>query len=216
VRLPWSAPPPPRAELEDGAPLPAEETGDEVTPAPLRSGDLRQAAGHLARGAVGLALGVWDGVTGRQAPDTPPTPRRTPGDDVVSLQTLEEPDPDHRAGLPAPLAYAGARPAAVALGPVQALKLPVPVPPRGEGGLVGTVSSAFVLGAEILGALLTGPVLALLRGSRALIDRLVHGLPGVLGGAVRLALFLLLCMGIGAVAALVFMGAVMGGNLYIR
>ena len=84
----------------------------------------------------------------------------------MSLQTLEEPDVDHRAGLPATLAHAGARPAAVALSPAQPLKLPVPVPPRGEGGLVGTVSSAFVLGAEILGALLTGPVLALLRGSQ--------------------------------------------------
>jgi len=135
---------------------------------------------------------------------------------VVSLQTLEQHDEEYPGGPPPLLPALVPRAPLVAGAQGGVAPLPVPVPPRGEGGLVGTVASAFVLGAEILGALLTGPVLALLRGARALVDRLVRGLPGVIGGAVRLALFLLFCMGLGALVALVFMGAVMGGNLYIR
>ncbi|MEM7308724.1 MAG: serine/threonine-protein kinase [Planctomycetota bacterium] len=153
----------------------------------------------------------------------------TGGDEVVSFQTLSDPDSVHRPAanmqvvppapeglVPQPALPAPPLPPGAPAAGEGATALPVPVPPRGAGGVVGTVTSAVVLGAEILGAILTGPVVAVLRSGRAAVDGVVHGLPGVLGAAVRLVLFMLLCMGLGAVAALVFMGAVMGGNLYIQ
>jgi hypothetical protein len=225
VRLPWrpSALSAGEEARLDGPATPRPEAA--LPPTPPVGGELRQAAGHLARGAVGVARGVWQGVTGRDAADaardaqagapSAPTPRQTPAPtDVISLQTLEDPD-EHEVGSSVGLPSLRA-PLQAALALERPPPSPVPVPPRGDGGFLGGVTSAVMLGTEILGALLTGPVLALLRGVRALVDRLVRGLPGVIGSAVRLMLFLLLCLGLGAVAALVFMGAVMGGNLYIR
>ncbi len=237
VRIPWKYEPlrdEPRAELPPAESSPPAE--DPVTPrtAAAAGDDLRLAATELARGAVEVARGVWDGVRGKgedeaETPRDRPTPTPdaapTPGGDVVSFKTLEEPDDGAEAqppaaALPAALA-AGPAGAGAALQPNRALSVStpldgaaagtVPVPPRDEGGFLGTMASAVVLGAEILGALVTGPVVYLLRGTASFVDHVVHGLPGVLGAVVRLVLFMLLFMGIGALVALIIMGGVMGG-----
>ena len=216
VRLPWKVPP-----LRDDDPgpkaLPASKVDEPVTP--TTGEGIRTAASELARGAVGVARGVWDGVTGKGEEEV--TPRARPhGEEVVSVQTLADPDPDSVAPVPMRTAsFLDEIAPPVTRRPFSddgVGAVTVPVPPRDEGGVVGTMTTAVVLGAEILGAILTGPVGAVLRGIRLAIDRLVHGLPGVLGAGVRLVLFMLLCMGLGAVATLVFMGALMGGRLYIR
>ena len=80
--------------------------------------------------------------------------------------------------------------------------------PRAEGGLFGSVAQSFVVGAEIMGALVTGPLLAFARRAARGVDRLVRGLPGLLGSLVRFALFLVLMALIGAVCAFVVLAAV--------
>jgi hypothetical protein len=133
---------------------------------------------------------------------------------VISVQTLGD-DPPPRLPLGAAL---GAR-LPVERPPAGApwtAALTVPVPPRDRGGAIGAMASTAVLGAEVLGALVTGPVLALLRGVGGVLDRSLHGLPGAVGAAARLLVFVLVCFCLGAATALVFLGAVMGGNLYIH
>jgi hypothetical protein len=83
----------------------------------------------------------------------------------------------------------------------------VPVPPRAAGGLLGNVVQSFVVGAEIMGALVTGPVLAFARGTVLSFDRVVRGVPSVLGAGIRLVLFLLLMGLLGAVSAGVLLAA---------
>ena len=159
-------------------------------------------------------------------PDTPtPAVPVSPGGDVVSFQRLTDAEPadsprpgpvavGEPTGPPARPALAGPGPGAGAPAVVAAGVGTVPVPPRDTGGVLGTAVSAVVLGAEILGALVTGPVVYLLRGIGAGVDHLVRGLPGAVGALVRLLLFMLLCMAIGAVVALLFMGGVMGGAIW--
>lgn len=84
----------------------------------------------------------------------------------------------------------------------------VPVPPRAEGGLLGNVAQSLVVGAEIMGALVTGPLLALARNAALGVDRLVRGLPGLAGTLVRFVLYLVLMALIGAVCAFVILAAV--------
>jgi hypothetical protein len=232
VRLPWSGPggrafgayrtPP------EPAP-PAQDAGAGERSA-FRRDDLRQAAGELARGAVGVARGVWDGVRGRGEVLRPGSPAQTPepgeavesgagepgddaagtpgfgaGDDVVSVRTLADSDDAPRTAL-------AVRPAT---GAFATEALSIPVPPRESGGAVGAIAATAVLGAEILATLITGPVLALLRGTRGVLDRTLQGLPVALGAAARLCLFVAVCFGLGAATALVILGALMGDKLYI-
>ena len=84
----------------------------------------------------------------------------------------------------------------------------VPVPPRAEGGLLGSVVQSVVVGAEIMGALVTGPVMVFARGTARSLDRAARGLPGALGALMRLALFLVLMGVLGAVCAFVVLAAV--------
>jgi len=292
VRLPWAGgsggPGSPGGPLADAptagglgsfarsadAPTPAAPAGGEgsdetprrPTPTSFGRDDLRQAAGELARGAVGVARGVWDGVRGRgadrdadrdagrgasesddpsapTAPDSSPGPEsgspgeatgeETPraggsfGHDIVSVRTLAESDDEPRApyaagpsSTPAP-ARGPARGAELAVGgPLSpaggTAALAIPVPPRESGGAIGAIASTAVLGAEILATLVTGPVLALLRGLRGGVDGVLQRLPGAFGAIVRLVLFVLVCFSLGAAAALVILGALMGGNPYIQ
>ena len=73
----------------------------------------------------------------------------------------------------------------------------IPVPPRAEGGWIGTLTASFVLGAEVLGALISGPVLAILRRLGRATDSAVRSVPGATGGLLRLGLLLfsLACLG---------------------
>ncbi|MCZ6596570.1 MAG: serine/threonine-protein kinase [Planctomycetota bacterium] len=158
------------------------------------------------------------------------------GGDVVSVQTLAEsdgprevlarppgePTPPYRArsvqergdrghergDREGPLAIGA--PAASVVGP----GVTVPVPPRDQGGLFGTAAAAAVLGAEIMVALVTGPLVYVLRGIGSGVDRVARGLPGVLGAIVRLILFILLFAGLGALVALLFMVGLMSGEVF--
>jgi hypothetical protein len=67
---------------------------------------------------------------------------------------------------------------------------------------------SFVVGAEIMGTLITGPLLALARRVARGFDRAVRGLPGALGAFVRLGLFLVLMCGIGALCVFVLLATI--------
>ncbi|NOT31455.1 MAG: serine/threonine protein kinase [Planctomycetes bacterium] len=191
--------------------------------------ELRGAAAELARGAVGVARGVWDGVVAEvasargNAPDAPAAPSLGVGDDgseVLVIHSLEESGAEEGVVSSAALSALDApwraelrraREAEAALAPAStalasALET-VPVPPRAEGGFLGSVVQSLVVGAEIMGALVTGPVMVFGRRSAHAFDRTVRGLPVLLGGVVRLLLFLGLMALIGAVSAFVLLAA---------
>jgi len=231
VRLPWlageSAPLGPAAEARPAAPpsprptpTPAATSASSETPLPTRA-ELRTVGAELARGAVGVARGVWDGVRGEV---DSPRPENSSGGvidenaDVLVIQELEDPDePGLSTGPASPFAAQDApwrvelrrqregSHKGAAASPVPLMT--VPVPPRASGGLVGNVVQSFVVGAEILGALVTGPVLAFARGTVQSFDRVVRGVPSVLGSGIRLVLFLLLMGLMGAVSAGVLLAA---------
>jgi tRNA A-37 threonylcarbamoyl transferase component Bud32 len=73
----------------------------------------------------------------------------------------------------------------------------VPVPPRVEGGLLGTVLSTLVVAMEVLVALVGNLLRGLVRLFRTLVDRLVRTSGGVVSRAVRLTLFLFLMGALG-------------------
>lgn len=224
VRLPWQDSGAPAAG-RGAAPAPTGAAASEPNSRATRE-DLRGAAAELARGAVGVARGVWGGVVERVASHdgtesasgaaAAPTVAGDDGSEVLVIHSLEEPD---EVALAAPVALSApdapwrqelrrAREAGSApgLGSPTALAT-VPVPPRAEGGFLGSVVQSLVVGAEILGALVTGPVMVFARRIAHAFDRTVRGLPAVLGGLVRLALFLVLMALIGAVSAFVLLAA---------
>lgn len=242
VRLPWNEPAPavllPGAgRLGAGPETPRSATASSASPhagasagAGATKEELRSAAAELARGAVGVARGVWDGVAGEVAslrgePSSGPaaSASSSAGDDgseVLVIHSLEEPEGE--ALVPAPTALSAldapwraelrrAREAGTALTPAPgagaSALATVPVPPRAEGGLLGNVVQSLVVGAEIMGALVTGPVMVFGRRTAHAFDRTVRGLPAVLGGLVRLLLFLGLMALIGAVVAFALLAA---------
>jgi tRNA A-37 threonylcarbamoyl transferase component Bud32 len=218
-------------------PLPRAGTASGDTPR-AASGDLRSAASELARGAVEIARGVWGGVTsvgarGESAPGAADAAGASPPDadesEVLVIHSLEDPDEASLAsGAPArsgsPFASADApwrvelrrarestgpdRGLVTAAGSASAALATVPVPPRAEGGLVGSVVQSLVVGAEIMGALVTGPLLVGVRGTARTLDRVVRGLPGLVGALVRLLLFLVLMGILGGVCAFVVLAAI--------
>ncbi len=198
------------------------------SPRSTRSEDLRRAAAELARGAVGVAIGVWDGVRERVSGSTPP-PDEHPAageptgsedppvaSDVISVSTLQDDDRSEedtpRSRRPAAVAaparegFFGGAPIATRLG--ESSGGTVPVPPSSEGGLMGTVGAAAVLGAEIMGALISGPVMVGIRSTGNFIDRAVRGVPGVLGSLIRLVLLLLFLALLGGVTVFVILAAI--------
>jgi hypothetical protein len=142
------------------------------------------------------------------------------GSEVLVIHSLEDPDEAALAPLSAALSaddapwrqeLRRARSASaqgVGGAPPSAMLATVPVPPRAEGGFVGSVVQSVVVGAEIMGALVTGPVMVFARGTARSLDRAARGLPGVLGALMRLALFLVLMGVLGAVCAFVVLAAV--------
>jgi serine/threonine-protein kinase len=209
VRFDWNAPP-------REAPRPA-AAGPE--PARASREELRTAAAELARGAVGVARGVWDGVVERVGPRTTtdaPSEASAGGEgEVLMVQSLEDPDEEALAStgaLAAPEApwrqelRRARETTGLRTGGTAALAT-VPVPPRAEGGLFGSVAQSFVVGAEIMGTLVTGPLLAVARRGARGVDRLVRGLPGLLGVLVRFGLYLALMALIGGLVAFVILAA---------
>jgi serine/threonine-protein kinase len=233
VRIPWTEGTSPTAgggtPGSGGPGTPAPGSGAPLAgPARAPREELRTAAAEFARGAVGLARGVWDGVVESVGSSKPGEVRTQPngagrapgaGDDseVLVIHSLE--DPDEAVLAPALSAAdapwrmelrrareSGATP--VVTSSASAVLATVPVPPRAEGGFVGSVVQSFVVGAEIMGALVTGPVMVFARGTARSFDRAARGLPGVLGALMRLAMFLVLMSVLGAVCAFVLLAAV--------
>ena len=177
--------------------------------------ELRLAAAELARGAVEVARGVWGGVAERVGSGTPASPASngSDGSEVLVVQSLEEPDEAALTTLSASDApwrveLRRAREAQDSGRPRSAALPTVPVPPRSEGGFFGSVVQSFVVGAEIMGTLITGPLLALARRVARGFDRAVRGLPGALGAFVRLGLFIVLMCGIGALCVFVLLATI--------
>ncbi|MSR61072.1 MAG: serine/threonine protein kinase [Planctomycetes bacterium] len=225
VRLPWGADAAPRTRPANASS--AASQADEQTP---RGGkqDLRVAAAELARGAVGVGRGIWDGVAERVGGSASQDGASAPlaaadgdGSEVLVIQSLEEPDVQSLTSAASPFAAPDApwrvelrraRETPGALAPLAtdgiAALATVPVPPRAEGGFFGSVVQSLVVGTEIMGALVTGPLLAFARGAARAFDRTVRGLPGLVGSFIRLLLFLLLMGGLGAACAFVLLAAV--------
>ena len=231
VRLPWEERAEPAPALERG-PEPVETPVSAPKAGSRRAGDeLRTAAAVLARGAALVARGVWDGVVERvanrpeaQATGTPsePVPERL-GTEVVSVSTLSDSDPQSAVVPVAPANEAlwrvelrrarAERNAAVGTllaeraAPVASGPGTVPVPPRAEGGFVGNVTQSLIVGAEIMGALVTGPVMVFLRGTAGAFDRIVRGIPSFLGSVIRTMLALILMAFLGGLLAFVVLAA---------
>src|SRR6185436_4633824 len=235
VRFDWNAPEPAAASTgrSSGPSATTQATsaaGGESSRAAKE--ELRTAAAEFARGAVGVARGVWDGVVervGGASSDGAAGEKRAAdgngsddaGSEVLVIHSLE--DPDEAALAPAiPGTFAshdapwrqelrraresGTPSAPAASGP--SMLATVPVPPRAEGRFLGSVVQSVVVGAEIMGAVVTGPVMVFARGAARSFDRAARGLPGVLGALLRLLLFLVLMSVIGAVCAFVLLAAV--------
>jgi tRNA A-37 threonylcarbamoyl transferase component Bud32 len=188
------------------------------------SGELRATATDLARGAVEVARGVWEGLREGSTSAKEPRPGRrtvpgTPGDTVghegqptwesepagepklVSIETLADVRGAQRepifavagtaaaaaAGLPLP-----PRPSRTAGGAASgaARAGTIPVPPRAEGGMLRSTMATFQLGLEVLLSLLTGPVKRTLGTVGRAGDRFVRRGRGILGALLRLVLFL--------------------------
>ncbi len=147
--------------------------------------EARQTAAELARGAVEVARGVWDGLrTASQNPrptrgespiwpsapapaassvDTPVTPKATPQlvplteRRTVAEQIAAEPDPD--AFVMHSLSD-GVAPRRLALALPQSsrpmIETTIPVPPKVNGGWLGTLGATGLLGLEVLFALVRG------------------------------------------------------------
>jgi len=231
VRFPWGEGAPDWTPNGGGPERRASPTPTSGAPRAPRE-ELRTAAAEFARGAVGVARGVWDGVvesvgskTGEARPTAgpggPSSGMGGDGSEVLVIHSLEDPDEAALAPLAAPALSAADAPwrqelrrarSAVAQpgagSPPSAMLATVPVPPRAEGGFVGSVVQSVVVGAEIMGALVTGPVMVFARGTARRFDRAARGLPGVLGALMRLALFLVLMTVLGAVCAFVVLAAV--------
>jgi tRNA A-37 threonylcarbamoyl transferase component Bud32 len=238
VRIPWSeggaGPQLASSASEAHRPTPPGPEISRLGPEGGRTGkeELRTAAAELARGAVGVARGVWDGVAAQvggsraNGQEGVATPVGDDGSEVLVIHSLEDPDESDldsamsAAAVPGTFAAPDApwrvelrrsRETNTALAPGGSgptLLATVPVPPRAEGGFVGSVVQSFVVGAEILGALVTGPVMVFARGTAMTFDRAVRGLPRVAGALIRLVLFLVLMALIGAVTAFVLLAAV--------
>lgn len=232
VRIPWLDAPAAQTSTPKASPAtsaPAGGATSTVGPGALVGKDeLRVAAAELARGAVGVARGVWDGVVervasgrGEERSTAPVLPPDADGSEVLVVHSLEDPDesaltaaaPGRFAAADAPWrvelrrareASSGSAPAVASGGSLIAT---VPVPPRSEGGFFGSVLQSLVVGAEIMGALVTGPVMIAVRGTAGFFDRVARGVPGVVGGVIRLLLFLVLMGVIGAVCAFVILAA---------
>ncbi len=239
------SPAPARALLAEGT-EPSSPTAPGDAGRPIGPGELRRTAAEFARGAVGVARGVWDGVVARSS-EVLGTPSgadssaeiEAPADideflerengalranaEVVSIQTLDEPEGEaapRRGGLLALLARERALrdgasdkpvPIGAALGafrpwdalPAGALTAgrTVPVPPRAEGGVAGAFAATVALGFEVMVALVSGPILYVLRGVGRGVDRVLRFVPGALGSVLKLVLFLVLLAVLGAVLA---------------
>jgi hypothetical protein len=239
IRIGWSPayaaarPAPARATSAAGV----AQVRDAARAADAQPSDLRVAASELARGAMGVARGVWDGVRERGGPGNggakgaPSAAQMSErlGEGVLAIHSLSESEPgpaldsyasvgpEGRGGPGGPGPRLAAAVVAVAPGLLEASGAPllvreergatIPVPPRALGGALGAVHQGVVLGTEILGALVTGPVLTLLRATGRVVDRSVRGARGLLGSTLRWVVFFLVLAVLGGLIMALFLGA---------
>lgn len=97
-----------------------------------------------------------------------------------------------------PGAPAGAAVAGAGARPASSAPTTIPVPPRVEGGVVGTLFSTLLLGLEVLGALLANVLRGAIALARGLARRLTRDSGGVVVRALRMT---------GFVVAMAFLGA---------
>jgi tRNA A-37 threonylcarbamoyl transferase component Bud32 len=186
VALPWDA----------GAVRVTPARGGDVPGEPGGS-DLTRATRELALGAVDVARGVWEAVsTGEGDRDVGTRESEPLGPDVLSMEPLRA---ESAAADTPPARGFFARPAPSPRAPAPPPVATVPVPPRARGGVFGSAWATALLGLEILLTLAAGPVRWAARLSGRTAERIAQVLPGVLGSAVRLVLFVLLCAAAGAV-----------------
>jgi hypothetical protein len=79
-----------------------------------------------------------------------------------------------------------------------------------EGGVLGTLLATLALGVEVMVSLLTGPVRQAVQGVGRAGDRVLRGVPGALGGALRLTGFFLLLFVVGALLTFFVVSLVLG------
>ncbi len=192
-----------------------EGAGSSSRPTPRPSSELRRTASHLARGAALVARGVWDGLRSGQEGEEPPPPPPPPVDGQLSPRATalrRELAAARRADPATPPVTAGEGTVATAVASAapsgEMRPGPVPVPPRVEGGLLGTTVQTLVVGIEVLLALVRGLFHGLVSAFRGLVQGLLGGTGGLVRRLVGWAGFLLLMATLGFVVMLVGMAFV--------
>jgi len=229
VRIVWdpdeapSAPPRPTRTAHGIQNVDTEET-------PRQSEELRQTAADLARASVEVARGVWDGLRGADeeveatATKTPP-PRRAPAtpekdphppvrEPIAEPRNARDHAKNKARGVVDKLRHAREFAEAAVEGVPAGGGAMVPVPPRVDGGFIGTVFSNIVVGLEVLAALVGGLVRGGVRVFRSGGDRLLRRSGGFVVRFVRLSMFLVIMAAFGALVmavGMLFAGA-MGGR----
>ncbi len=164
------------------------------------SDELRQTAAELARGAVEVARGVWDGILDSKSEGAKEEP---PAAEPISAVPATPVDPTwakeaSKVAFGREVPFAGqtaiAEPvfAAPRVETAPATAGTIPVPPRVAGGVLGTLLSTMVLGLEVLVTLVTGTMAQLLRFVQGRGRGLLPRTGGFLSRTVRLLIFLLL------------------------
>ncbi len=175
-------------------------------------GDPRSAARELARGAVEVARGMWEGLRstapGSNGAGTPPDP--VPDRDGRSAGDVARGSAEERG----PRAWAGSGSAAgPSPTPDSAPPGTIPVPPAAGGGPFGALAAALVLVFEVPLALLGGALRFLGHRLPRALRRAVGQIGRGLGRGLRLILFLLALALLGAVVMFALLLAVGGGGL---
>lgn len=177
--------------------------------------ELKGAARELARGAAGVARGVWSGVrdrieAGARGPeDTQRAKEPSFGDDVVSVSGLDgesKIESSTKVMPPRPPSSAH-RPVLFPYGP-GAHGATLPVPPKVTGNVIEVAGYGLALGVEIFWDLVSVPLRVAFRSTARTADRLARRLPGVAGRVVRYAAFLLFWAAVGGLTTGIVLAAV--------
>ena len=183
---------------------------------------IKIAAGQLAEtcanGAEGAQLtlrcaagGVITGVSMKRTPEERPTDPSEEIEQTATEQALSTPDAPWRQELARSREERerGSEPGLLAQASESSIlrQMTVPVPPRAEGGLIGSVVQSAVVGGEIMGALVTGPFLVALRGTAGAFDRVLSGVSGPMKSLIRVLMMMLVMALLGGLVAFVFLAA---------
>jgi len=201
-----------------------EPASDRPTPSSTNE-ELRQTAADLARGAVEVARGVWDGLRSSGDRDGTPTPGAAPAPEPSEIRSTSGSDPaldqrptpatqtggwreevkraradaDSSSASPEAVPHDQAEPASRSTFGADGAPVmaAIPVPPRVAGGLVGTVFSTVVVSFEVLVSLVGN----LLTGSVGVVrtgwERFARTSGGVVRRTLRFAFFMMVMSVVG-------------------